>query len=254
MTGALQSDSGDFQESISFLLKSDLLKATPDPAGEILYFDESRRRALDIYRNTIVHFLAAPSLMARRLLVGTTQKELGEATSFWQELLYQEYFTPRDESPADALEAFLLHFQRMGWIAIHGGPHSGAATHWVVTSEGEPFMRCLEAQTRGVLEAYRSLITVVLHSEERSLKKKDLCKQASEHLQHAHLLGEAERFEAANDTTFGNALDLLERRGMLLRSQVDAPRRSRDTLYEVPEDRETLAALARRLARALSAR
>jgi glycerol-3-phosphate O-acyltransferase len=254
MTGALQSDSGDFQESISFLLKSDLLKSTPDPGGEILYFDESRRRALDIYRNTIVHFLAGPSFMARLLLVGTTQKELGEATSFWQELLYQEYFTPQDESPGDVLEAFLLHFQQMGWIALHGVSETGAAVQWLVTAEGEPFLRCLEAQTRGVLEAYRSLIAVVLHAEEQGLKKKDLCKQASEHLQHAHLLGEAERSEAANDTTFGNALDLLERRGMLLRGEAAGAGRSRDVIYQVPQEREALAALERRLARDLSAR
>jgi glycerol-3-phosphate O-acyltransferase len=236
------------------LLKSDLLKATPDPAGEILYFDESRRRALDIYRNTIVHFLAAPSFMARLLLAGTTQKELGEAIPFWQELLYQEYFPPHDESPVHELEAFLLHSQRMGWIALHGGAHAGAARHWVVTQEGEPFMHCLEAQTRGVIEAYRSLIVVVLHAEEQGLKKKDLCKRASRHLQHANLLGEAARSEAANDTTFGNALDLLERRGMLRRSQVEGGRRSRDAAYDVPEEREALAALERRLARALSAR
>ena len=254
MTGALQSDSGDFQESISFLLKSDLLKSTPDPGGEILYFDESRRRALDIYRNTIVHFLAGPSFMARLLLVGTTQKELGEATSFWQELLYREYFTPQDESPADVLEAFLLHFQRMGWIALHGASQVGASAQWLVTAEGEPFLRCLEAQTRGVLEAYRSLIAVVLHAEEQGLKKKDLCKQASEHLQHAHLLGEAERSEAANDTTFGNALALLEQRGMLLRGEAAGGGRSRDVIYQVPPEREALAALERRLARDLSAR
>ena len=115
-------------------------------------------------------------------------------------------------------------------------------------------MRCLEAQTRGVLEAYRSLISVVLHSAGEDLKQKELFKQAGEHFLHAQLLGEAERSEAANDTTFGNAVDLLERRGMLLRRESGETRRSRDALYFLPEDREELAGLERRLASALSAR
>ena len=123
MTGPLESDGGEFQESITFLLKSDLLKSAADPAGEILYFDESRRRALDLYRNTIVHFLAAPSFMARLLLSGATQKELREASSFWQDLLYREYFTLREETSADPTEAFVLHSQRMGWIS-QPGSHS----------------------------------------------------------------------------------------------------------------------------------
>ena len=269
MTGALQSDSSDFQESISFLLKSDLLKAAPDPAGEILYFDESRRRALDIYRNTIVHFLAGPSFLARRLFAGASQKELREETAFWQDLFYREYFTAREEGPEDPTEAFVLHFQQMGWVALReerdeslsslltgakGRSKGEASECWVVTREGEPFMRCLEAQTRGVLEAYRSLVTVVLHWEEAELKKKELCKQAAEHFQHAQLLGEAQRAEATNDTTFGNALDLLERRGMLLRQAPEpGARRSRDAVYLLPADRAELGDLERRLASALSA-
>ena len=252
MTSALESDSGDFQESISFLLKSDLLKLAADPAGEILYFDESRRRALDLYRNTIVHFLCAPSFMARLLLAGASQKELSEEASFWQDLLYQEYFTPRGEGSLDPTETFVLHFERMGWIGLR----SGSDTYWEVTQAGRSFMRCLEAQTRGVLEAYRSLVTVVLHGPGGEMKRKELCKQASEHFSHAQLLGEAERSEATNDTTFGNALDLLVSRGMVLRSELqeaDPGRRSREALYRLPEDSEELASLQRRLARALSA-
>ena len=44
--------------------------ASTDARGEILYFEESKRRALDFYRNSIVQFLAAPSFLARSLLRG----------------------------------------------------------------------------------------------------------------------------------------------------------------------------------------
>ena len=41
-----------------------------DHRGEILHFEEGRRRALDIYRNSIAHFLVIPSVLARAALAG----------------------------------------------------------------------------------------------------------------------------------------------------------------------------------------
>ena len=75
-----------------------------DPRGQIVYFDESRRRALDLYRNSIVHYLAAPSFLARTLLRGATEKELREDLATWQDLLYQEFFAPRGEDIIRELE------------------------------------------------------------------------------------------------------------------------------------------------------
>ena len=40
---------GDFEESISFLMRSDLIRSRKDAQGEILYFEESHRAALDLY-------------------------------------------------------------------------------------------------------------------------------------------------------------------------------------------------------------
>ena len=49
------------------------IEAEPDPRGEILFYEEGKRRVLDIYRNGILHFLAPPSFLARRLLAAASQ-------------------------------------------------------------------------------------------------------------------------------------------------------------------------------------
>src|SRR5262249_51798641 len=63
LTPALMHDEGDFSDSIASLLRMDLIRAAADGRGEILFFEPNKRRALDIYRNSILHYLAAPSFL-----------------------------------------------------------------------------------------------------------------------------------------------------------------------------------------------
>jgi hypothetical protein len=73
----------------------------------------------------------------------------------------------------------------------------------------------------------------------------------TQQFQRAALLGEVERLEASNAVTFGNAIDLLVRRGVL--EQRD-PEKGRDPLLLPGPAFEELAALRERLASALAAR
>ena len=96
MTPALVRDEGEFNESIAFLLRAGLIKSErDDPRGEILYYEESRRRALDVYRNVLFHFLVAPSLLARQLQRGASLGVLREELGFWLDLLYREFYRPQ---------------------------------------------------------------------------------------------------------------------------------------------------------------
>ncbi|HSJ98716.1 MAG TPA: 1-acyl-sn-glycerol-3-phosphate acyltransferase, partial [Myxococcota bacterium] len=95
ITPALARDLGDFDDAIAFLVRSDLVKSLADPRGEILFYEERARRALDRYRNCILHFLAAPSFLARRVLAGGSADELREDLRFWLDLFHEELFTQR---------------------------------------------------------------------------------------------------------------------------------------------------------------
>jgi glycerol-3-phosphate O-acyltransferase len=207
LTAALRSDQGDYAESIAFMLRADLLKTSEDAGDDdILYFEESHRRALDIYRNSIVHFLAMPSVLARRILRGGTMKELREDLAAWQEILYQEFFVPTD-GQAPPPEAFLDHFEAAGWVL-----RSDELLH--ASTAGEPILRCLAAQTRGVIECYEVACRAILEAD-GEIGRKDYLVRAAALFENAKLIGAAQHGEAANDTTFGNALDLLVRRGIL---------------------------------------
>jgi glycerol-3-phosphate O-acyltransferase len=218
ITLSLQADeAGGFQDSIAFMLRSDLIQSLSGPRGEILFFEESRRRALDMYRNSIAHYLAAASFMARRLGRGATAGELREDLAAWQDALYQEFYAPRAEVLAAHGDAYLDYFERSGWVQRRG-------ELLAPTAAGAKIFAILEGQTRGAIEAYQAACDAAAVLEE-AVTRKEFCTLAAQQFGHAELLGEAGRREASNDTTFTNALDLLVRRGIL--SQERRPKKGR---------------------------
>ena len=154
-TPALLHDVGEFHESIASLLRSDLIRSTPDPRGEILYFEESERRVLDFYRNAIVHFVVAPSFLARRLLASGSDQDPRQDLAWWLDLFYHEYFTPRGEVLAAHFDAFVDHFERFGWVERHEGELRA-------TEKGVGILRFLAEQTEGIVEAYWATFAAVL--------------------------------------------------------------------------------------------
>jgi glycerol-3-phosphate O-acyltransferase len=250
VTPALLADRADFEDAIAFLKRSDLLKSNGEGDDEILYFEESHRRALDMYRNGVAHFLSAPSVLARRLLAGADAKELEEDLNAWSDLLYQEYFSPGGEALDERRERIVALFGERRWIAAVG-------ERWVATDAGAPVLRFLAEQTRGVLEAYRAVCDVADDPGLR-LDRAAFLRRTTERLERDRLLGRAHRPEAANDTTFQNAIDLLVRRGILERREEEIKpekrgRRARvATVYAPGERFDGLGALRERLVAGLA--
>jgi len=244
LTPALLQDEGEFAESIAALLRADLLRSTEDPRGEILYFEESARRALDLYRNSIVHYLVAPSFLARRLLAGPARDELRSDLAEWLDLFYAEYHSPRAEVLAAHFDGFIDYFERFGWVERSDGQVRA-------TEKGAPHFALLAEQTRGVVEVYYATFAAV-SGFEGDLTAKALAKAASAQFERGNLLGEVLRPESVNETTIANAIALLVGRG-ILEPDPGASKKG-DTAYVQGPSFGDLPALWERLAAALSAR
>jgi glycerol-3-phosphate O-acyltransferase len=243
ITPALEQDAPEFDDSIAFLRRADLVQAAPDARGEILYYEESHRRALDVYRNVILHFLVAPSFLARRCLAGASPEELRADLAHWIDLFYREFFTPKALVLGSQVDAFLDHFERQG--ALEREPHRLRATE-----KGRGYLRFLAEQTRSLLEAYYAA-ACALGSLQTPTPTRKMLEAVGKQFDRAALLGEVERPEASNPVTFANVIDLLVRRGVL--EQRD-PEKGRDPLLAPGPAFEELAGLRERLARTLAAR
>jgi len=244
LTPSLTVVGGDFHEAIGSLIASGLIHSSPDARGEVLYFEENRRTALDLYRNSIVHYLAAPSLLARRLLSDATVDELRSDLSYWLDLFYYEFFTPRGEVLAAHFDAFIDHFEGVGWIERNGRILRPTGT-------GVDNFEFLAEQTQGLIDVYYATAGGVISMDD-PLTPKELLKAAQEQLNRAEILGEiAAGRGVVSETTFTNALAQLERYRIIQR---DPEASGKEVPFERGEAFEDLADLKERLAFALTAR
>ena len=207
--------------------RQDLIHSRLDHRGEIIYFDENRRRALDLYRNSIAHFLVIPSILARAGLAGLEQSLVREELEFWIDVFYREYYASR-ELYFSRGEALLEHFESVGWVSSEDG-------RYVATPAGKAPLSMLAEQTRGVIECYDTIVRVLLSwmdSKSDGLLRSGIIKEAQLAFESAAILGEVRRGEALADSTFDNLLAWLVSRQILTSEVVQTGKRNaRDTRY-----------------------
>lgn len=247
LTPALDRDLGELREAIGFLERSDLIHSRLDHRGEILYFEENRRRALDMYRNSIAHFLVIPSILARGVLAGLERSQVRSELEVWIDIFYREYYASR-ELYFSRGEALLEHFESEGWI-------ESVDNRWVATEAGQVPLSMFAEQTRGVVECYETIVRVLLpwmDSAGDGLLRSGVIKEAQLAFESASLLGTVRRSEALADTTFDNALAWLVSRQVLKSEVVHTGRRNaRDTRYARGEKWAEIEAIQSLLAAAL---
>ena len=248
MTDTLRADREDFSESIAFMLKSDLIQQSSDSRGEIIYFEEGRRRALDLYRNSIAHYLATPSLLARSLQGDGSLQRVEADLENWQGLLRGEYFVPSNARSPEAVSALIEAWASQGWLV------SEERGRVRLTEEGRAPLEILGTQTQGVLECYEAVCRAALEVEWPALHG-ELLASAQAAFDHARLLGLATHDQSANETTFGNALEWLRVAQILERVKpaTDAPKSGPQPKQYAPGERfVALKAVHARLAAATS--
>ena len=204
------------------------------------------RRALDVYRNVLFHFLVAPSLMARLLLRGGThRRRAARATSTsGSTCFYREFFAPRAIVHAAQLDAFLDHFERLG--ALERSDDALRATE-----KGRSYFAFLAEQTRSLLEAYYGVFSALLALEE-PVPERTLEKETAAQFQRARTAWARSRVREG-----GNSRHLQER-ARAARAPRRAGARAGTNARELAWGRgpafDELPALRERLARALLAR
>jgi glycerol-3-phosphate O-acyltransferase len=126
----------------------------------------------------------------------------------WLEVFHGEFFSARGPALSAHVAAFLSHFEALGWTERGTGALRA-------TELGAPHLAFLAEQMRAVLESYYAAVSALVVQQGEPIARRALEKRIRDQFDRAALLGEIELPESNNPVTFGNAIDLLLRRGVL---------------------------------------
>ena len=193
--------SGDFRESLRWLVDGGLIERLVDGGGVVLHVPEDKRINLDIYKNNIIHFFLVPSLMSRALLLGVPVEQLQAHIAWWLDLYRWEFPLPERDALATEIERLLAYYH-----------DTGAMVAGAVVPE-HPLVRA----TRGIVENFREAYLVaartVAAQQEWPIAQNALIDRMRRQFATALLLGEVHKPEGSSTVTFGNALSRLTELG-----------------------------------------
>jgi glycerol-3-phosphate O-acyltransferase len=212
---------------------------------EVVYtYDEKRRRALDFYKNNIVHYLVVPSILAQALRQQVTRNKLQEYLFHWVQLLRYEFFLPDRRAVQTRAELYLGHF-----IAEKLIEEDAAGLH--PTPEGQKRLGLYANVLANFREAYFVAIDAALYLETWPTPEKRLLSKMTAAFEKYHLLREVRRVESSNPIFYENAVHYMVKAGYLTRRQVDVGKGKSSNLYDRGDRFNDLADLRRSLIQSL---
>jgi glycerol-3-phosphate O-acyltransferase len=193
----------------------------PAPDGENIYrIEDTGRRALDFYKNNVVHFLIPASIFALGLLAcetpgGVSDAVLRETSRRLSRLLKHEFSFP-DAAFDQNFDATAAALERQRVIDRTGDP---GKTGWSITLNGRDLAQELAGQCAPFIEGYRASAECIVRLEPGDHTEKELIQLALGLARRQAMEGRIRRAEAASQLTAQNALRILLELGVLTRAE-----------------------------------
>lgn len=202
LTASLDRNIGDFRESLGFLSSNHLIDTLHRGNEEILVVPESKRLALDFYKNNLIHVFLIPSLVASGLVEGRRTDELEEHVSWWLDLLRYEFPLPKRETVAGLVDEQVEFLRKEGALGQDG------------LDPQHPQVRA----GAGLLDSFRESYWTCARRVRSKLtggnvELKEFLEDVREHYEAGILLGELSKPEGNNPILYRNALARFEELG-----------------------------------------
>ncbi|MDX9999771.1 MAG: 1-acyl-sn-glycerol-3-phosphate acyltransferase [Polyangia bacterium] len=185
-------------------------------------FTDDRRFSLGYYRNGLINYLAAESVVARALLVAAESNpeaiplsDVRPRALFLSRLFKQEFVFEVGRPFDELLDDALLHLE--GKALVRGGETVSLIEH------GRKDLELLTLLTQDFYEAYRMACISLVALLEGPMGRRSLLRRMRDDSEKAFYRGELTRRESCHRITFDNAITSLMDLGVL----VEAPGRSR---------------------------
>jgi len=228
-------DSGLVQRALRSLTADGHLKSHEAGGQRFYSVVEERRMALDYHKNSILHFLVAPAILALALRSFGAQRAsiaavLARARELSQDLKYEFIFEP-GKTLESAVEETLAHLVRWGIVERQGDDA-------VPVASGLRMSQLLADLLRPYLEGLWVAVDALELLQPGPMSSREWTQKALDRGRAAFFAGRIRRIESLSKATLENGISVLRDREVIRGAKVElTPEwRSRDRIVQLAEE------------------
>lgn len=179
-----------------------------DETETFYYVHEEKKKELEYYKNSIIHFFISHSFVAVSLLTGTDDEKTDEAIladyDFLRDLFKHEFLYDDEKSIREEIERVVAYFLDVSYI--EKGTGSGGHK---LTRVGYDELPTWAAFSKTFLESYWVATRSYIQLGETSRRKSDLLKRMNNLGLRYHKLGFIDHMEGISQISFENAIRII---------------------------------------------
>ncbi len=219
---------------------------------EVFTLEDSKRLALEYYKNNIIHFLLPAAYVATSILAQQTFRfsvsQTLEDVVFMKNFFKFEFVYDNELSDEKLVDDVLQAFEEMGFLSrIAEGDQP-----FILAHRGQRACHAFHGLLRNYFEGYWLVLRGVRYLQKNGFSEKDFIKKILSLGQKALKLGLVERPECVSKIIFDNALKLYVEKNIIVRTKaVGAEKEKEEQLRPGPESRASLQLYSKQVSRFL---
>lgn len=174
-----------------------------DDNGDYYLVNEEKKKELEYYKNSIIHYFISHSFVALSLLNGTNEKTdamILDDYDFLKYLFRNEFVYDDTRNPHEEISGPLSYFLDISYIR-----RETDTEEYQITRLGYEKLPTWAALTRTFLESYWIATKVYLQPDSESIRRSELVKRMNRLGFRYHKLGRIQHLESVSQINFENA-------------------------------------------------
>jgi glycerol-3-phosphate O-acyltransferase len=194
------------EETLALLVYRKVVSTLDNVEGEetFYYVDEEKKRELEYYKNSVIHFFISHAFVAVSLLTGSEEEKTGKTIlddcRFLIKVFKNEFIFDEEKDINEEIEKIVSYFLDFSFI-VKSDTNSG----YKLTRLGYDKLPIWASLAKTFLESYWIASRTFIYLENKNRKKGELLKKMNYQGQRFHKLGLIDHMEAISRITFKNA-------------------------------------------------
>jgi glycerol-3-phosphate O-acyltransferase len=199
-----------------------------DLEEEVFTVEDSKRLALEYYKNNLIHFLLSAAFVSSSILAQQTfrfsRAQLMEDVAFIKDFFKFEFVYDNEIDNEELVDKVLASFEKLGWLH-RVNPDDQP---FILAHKGLKAAHAFQGLLQNYFEGYWLVLRAFRYLQKRSYSEKDFVKKVSHLGQKALKLELIERPEAISNIMFVNAIKYYYEKSVIEKSTEDEKGKERD--------------------------